>query len=162
MAKSKTFFGNCTVERTVCLRYKTLNLATGELRPTGKTETVTQKCGKPIFTDTERRIGVCQACGTGWEVAGNCFADGAERQRAQAAWQAATAPLDERVELAKLTQSQREAYYRILRMSSVMLMSAEGRAQNARHLTIVSDLLGVPYVSPEEDRRLWAERKARL
>lgn len=78
-------FNTCTIQRIKVIRHGTLNILTGEMKDTGREETVTEACNTPLFSDDERRIGICRSCRSGWEVKGNKFASREEKQRAWAA-----------------------------------------------------------------------------
>lgn len=75
------YYTVCTVRRTVRVTHGTLNMVTGE-STRGRTETVTQPCGTPLFAEEEHRQGICSSCREGWNQDGNAFACEAEARRA--------------------------------------------------------------------------------
>lgn len=81
MKTRKTRLQNCTILRTMTISQYTLNIVTGETRE-GQTYVTTEPCNTPLFTEDEMATGICRSCRSGWETAGNEFANEAERTRA--------------------------------------------------------------------------------
>ena len=67
----------CGEIRVVQVTHGTLNIRDGKTRY-GRTETVTQPCNAPLFSDQERATGLCRSCAAGWSVEGNRKATEAE------------------------------------------------------------------------------------
>jgi len=42
----------------------------------------TKACGEQLFSDRERKTGICRSCSSGWSVKANHFASEAEKERA--------------------------------------------------------------------------------
>lgn len=56
---------DCTQMRRMVIRRGTMDLATGtSTLDEGTVET--RACGTPLFSDQERKTGICRSCASGW------------------------------------------------------------------------------------------------
>lgn len=69
---------NCTILRTVERKHFA---DIGDTQPT-KVETVTERCGTPLFAGDNKEAGVCRSCAKGWEGDTNQFFNAAEKAKA--------------------------------------------------------------------------------
>ena len=60
----------CQVERRKVIEHYTINMYTGE-KQKRLTSTEVEACDTPMFSDVERKRGVCNSCFEGWSVEGN-------------------------------------------------------------------------------------------
>lgn len=74
----------CLIIRDRKTAHGTLDLATGKTAM-GPTRMETSICNAPLWSDREKKTGVCRSCASGYSVTGNRFANNTERQRAIAA-----------------------------------------------------------------------------
>lgn len=56
---------DCTTVRRKLVKHGAVNLATGTYEARGATWE-TEPCGAPLFSDTDRKAGVCRSCASGW------------------------------------------------------------------------------------------------
>ena len=81
MAKHRAskLHSSCTMIRRVEVTHGVMSLDGAPYRETGR-ETVTQRCGVPLFAGADRTSGCCKGCAAGWEVEGNRRATEEERR----------------------------------------------------------------------------------
>jgi len=68
---------SCTIVRRFKRQYG--HFGSGPKMIIDRVEIVTEACGTPLFSDEEKRSGVCNSCRKGWEVKDNRFATAAQR-----------------------------------------------------------------------------------
>jgi hypothetical protein len=56
---------SCTKMRRMLIRTSTLNMATGQRTETGEAWE-TRPCGVPMFSEVEKKAGICRSCANGW------------------------------------------------------------------------------------------------
>jgi hypothetical protein len=58
--------GHCTALRRKLVTFQRLNIRTGALTNTDRTEWRTEPCNTPLFTPEAKTKGICDACAAGW------------------------------------------------------------------------------------------------
>ena len=74
----------CEIERRCVVHHASLNIVTGAFADSDKTTVEIKPCGAPLFSERERKLGVCRSCLNGWTHPHNKATETGERQLEEA------------------------------------------------------------------------------